>query len=226
MASRMRFKRWPLVVSGVVLATLAVETLSRPQPEEAAPYHERVRQAEKEVPRSFGPWRGEDVPPTQAAVRLLKPNVIYERRFRNNETGEWVSVMVVQCKDARDISGHYPPVCYPAHGMIQRSVEPRDWQVGGIEIKGREYQFAGERFGRGRLIVDNFIIVPDGRTVRTMNAVQELTGNYLRRFYGAAQVQVIFGDRSIAPQRRRAIFREMIEAHMPLIQTIRTGAPK
>ena len=57
----------------------------------------------------------DEVPPE--AQELLRPNAIFSRRFqRPGEIG--VHVLVVHCSDARDMIGHYPPICYPSSGWV------------------------------------------------------------------------------------------------------------
>mgnify|MGYP007071125856 CR=1 FL=1 len=34
---------------------------------------------------------------------------------------EQVNVAVVQCRDARDMGGHYPPICYPGQGWTPKN---------------------------------------------------------------------------------------------------------
>ena len=222
MHTKPRPKLIPLFLALALLAGLAVETYSRPTPGEAEPYHARVRAAEKELPRRIGPWEGEDVKPTRAAIELLNPNVIYQRRFTNTETGQQVSVLVVHCKDARDIYGHYPPVCYPSHGMEQRSAERFQRSVAGEQLRGTEYRFASGAFGSGYKIVNNLIIMP-GAVMPDMEEVREQAWDYVRRFYGAAQVQVVFQDPDMTPGERERIFKTMVRAHMPVIEAIRDG---
>lgn len=227
MIQRMRngkIKPIPLLIALALLAGLAVETYSRPRPEEAEPYHAAIRAAEADLPMDFGAWRGEDVPVPPAAIELLHPNVILSRRFVNVETGWRVSVLIVHCKDARDIYGHYPPICYPSQGMEQRSAEVFERTVAGQRLRGTEYHFAGRSGGSGGLIVSNLIVMPDGRIAPDMEDVKEQAWDYVRRFYGAAQVQVVFTDPRLTSHEREQIFEEMTRAHMPLIKVIRDGA--
>lgn len=224
MLKKSKFKPVSLLFAVALLAGLAVETHSRPKPEEAEPYHAQIRDAEDDLPMNFGDWRGEDVAVTPAAIKLLHPNVIYNRRFHNIKTGRRVSVLLVHCKDARDIYGHYPPICYPSQGREERSAEEFERTVDGQLLRGTQYQFAGKSRGSGELIVDNLIVMPDGRIAPDMKDVRKQAWDYVRRFYGAAQVQVVFSDPNLTGREREQIFEEMARAHMPVIKTIRDGA--
>ena len=83
------------------------------------------------------------------------------------------------------------------------------------------YHFAGNRTGEN-LTVYNFIIVP-GEVCRDMAAVDDRVGDYTRRFYGAAQLQVVFQGDRIEPAEQDQIFRQMLEHHLPIVQAIRAG---
>lgn len=210
--------------AALLLAGLAVEVFSRPRPAQAAPYHKKVREAIDALPSQFGDWVSKKVPAAQEAVELLNPNRIYNRRFYNTQTGQVVTVLLVHCKDARDIYGHYPPICYPANGREQRSARPIERNVDGVEIPGMEYVFSAQEVGGNNMIVDNFIIRPNGRLDRDMDAVKKQAWDYTNRFYGAAQMQVVFTGGKASKEERRRIFRQMVEAHMPAIEAIRYGA--
>ena len=53
----------------------------------AEAYHERVRAAATAIPYRVGPWVGVDVDTTKEAVKLLKPNIIVQRLYRDPSTG-------------------------------------------------------------------------------------------------------------------------------------------
>src|SRR4051812_11108984 len=72
---------------------------------DAEAYHTRVRKVAANIPYHFGNWLGLDVPVPGSAVKLLKPNIIISRRFEEMRTGRQVTLLVVQCTDARDILG-------------------------------------------------------------------------------------------------------------------------
>lgn len=215
---------WAAAVSLALLGGLAAESSLRPQADAAEPYHERIKALAAQAPMQIGDWVGADHRPPAEAIRLLKPNVILCRQYVNVRTGRSVQFLLVHCKDARDIHGHYPPVCYPGHGMKLRSAVEADWNVEQTRIVGKQYEFAEQRLGTGGKLVENFLIVP-GHYVRDMDAVGERAGDYTQRFFGAAQVQVVFDDpRRWDQQQRREIFQTLIGAYLPLIEAIRNGA--
>src|SRR5688572_24768633 len=145
-------------VSLALLGGLAAETRMRPKAADAEPYHKLIRDAAAQAPMVIGDWEGVEIPQPPHAIELLKPNAILSRKYVNQRTGEVVRLLMVHCKDAQDIYGHYPPVCYPSQGMRQQRAADASWTVDGVAIEGKEYHFVGQRLSRGELLVQNFII--------------------------------------------------------------------
>lgn len=211
------------LLAAALLAGMGVQHWRQPTPADAAPFFARVRDAAAHVPQRIGAWTGVDVPMPPAAAQLLKPNVLLARQYTNADTHETATFVLVHCKDARDMAGHYPPNCYPAHGWNQQSATPRDWHIHGRAIHGMEYAFryAGAMGGR-RMIVEDFMVMPDGQTLRHIAGVRRAAADYTRHFFGAGQIQLVM-DASIAPARRTAIFHEIIGANLPLIEALGSG---
>lgn len=218
-----RFHRVAPLLALVLLLALGVTTASRPGPAEAEPYHARVHEVAGTLPYRIGEWVGMDQDLPREARELLRPNVLLSRRFEHQETGEWVTFMLVHCKDARDLDGHYPPICYPAHGWDQESAEPIRTELGGLEITGTEYRFSYHQpLGTSRMVVSNFMIMPDGRILPDMRGVRRAGGDYARRFYGAGQIQLITSPH-MSDQRREEVFERIVGAHRDVIDAIRDG---
>jgi len=231
-----RKQRWltPLVLT-IVLIGIGVETSLRPTKADAEPYHRKALQLAARAPAHIGPWRGEDQTIAESDRQLLNPNVILQRWYTRPDRPGGVGFLLVQCKDARDIYGHYPRNCYPSHGwkLDELASRPVDAEVDGLTIRGIEYVFhkgtltdqALERV----LFVWSFIVVPAssddqaGRIDRDMEAVKGRAWDYRRRHFGAAQVQVVFTNPNESRRQRQAVFETMVRAHRPLIEWIRDG---
>jgi hypothetical protein len=192
---------------------------------DAQAYHLRIKKLAANVPYHFGNWLGVDVPVPIGAVKLLKPNVILSRRFEEMQTGRQVTLLVVQCRDARDILGHYPPVCYPANGWTLDSAGPHDWTVDDLAITGTTYAFNTGQHPFEKVTVDNFMLLPSGQTARDMDAVELAAQDLQRKFFGAAQVQLVYPPNT--PESERAeLFPVMIRMLRPLIDaTLQKGMP-
>lgn len=217
----------PVLVTLAMLGGMAADVMSRPRPADAAPYHQRVREAAARMPDVIGDFEAlpeEKINPS--AVALLRPNVIRQRRYVDRRTGRWADLLLVQCKEARDMIGHYPPNCYPGQGWVLAGAAPADWQVGSRLITGTEYHFTRTDPGRhAALVVCNFMIIPGVAFARDMYEVNRAAADFTRRFYGAAQVQVIF-DGSYSAEQRREAFVKLVGANMNVIDAILGGESK
>ena len=247
--------RWALM-PGVALAMIAGVWLNQSgyeQPGAYEAYHARCRAAVAAVPDQVGQWVGREVPLPQPALDLLSPNALRNVRFTDNSPAALlgperrVSVMLVQCKLAKDMLGHYPPRCYPAHGATLLRAEPRRWTLaddaGPLQVSGTEYEFAepdpsgaalpvfgpeagldSGRAGRAgrRRVVMSFLIVPGVGIAGDMQGVSRAAEDYRERHHGAAQVQVVFDPSAGLPDRaaREAIFRELLRPALPAIRTL------
>ena len=212
-----------LAAALVLLAGMGVQSALRPGPGDAEPFHRAVVAALDTMPRQIGDWSGTDEPATRAAEALLKPNVLIQRTFRNVETGDWATLLLVQTKDAGDMNGHYPPVCYPAHGWLQQARKPIDLRVDGMTIPATQYTFELTSVdGTASMNVINFMIMPGGEILRGIEGVARAAADYTRYFHGAAQVQIVTpGDWSNAE--RMPVVKELLGANLEMIRLLHSG---
>ena len=244
---RLTFLLAPPVMAASLLAGLAAEQRSYVKPTDVEPYHANARAAIDQIPYALaqGRWTGKDQPLPTAAQKLLRPNAWISRTYEDNQRGELgapsqgaggvhdraATLLIVQCRDSRDMLGHFPPRCYRSHGMEQKYAEPRDWKVGDLVIPGVEYGFEQKLVGQTyRTTVYNFFVVPGGKAQeplrRDMDAVRDAAEDYQQRHYGAAQFQVVFQGLSstdLPRSERDDIFRTLIEPTIPVIRTLSSG---
>lgn len=220
-----------IAISLFLLGTVAAYRIEMQKtPVGAEAYHRRAYEISLDCPLKIGDWEGKDEKVMQGAVELLHPNVLICRRFANAKTGMSVNLLIVQCPDARDILGHYPPVCYPAHGWLKgREDVPNDWNVGARTYHGMEYEFSRmiRDHGTGsdhvlRTRVCDFMLLPDGESSPDMNFVTARAQGYRERFFGAAQVQVQF-DADVPESLRDEVFDTLVGAHQALLDHIGSG---
>jgi hypothetical protein len=173
-----------------------------------------------------GYWTGSDLETPKAAIKLLRTATILNRLYVDNTPtlssrfDRRANLLIVQCRDSRDMLGHYPPVCYVAHGMTIEHKAWKDWQVGDLTITGMEYHFVKSSGGQTyRQVVYNFLIVPGSGIVRDMEGVSAAAEDYQQRFYGAAQFQVVM-DGELPPEQRDEIFKTLIGADLSIIKTV------
>jgi hypothetical protein len=221
--------RWAPLLTGVLLVILiAAGGIDAHRHHGIEAYMAGVRTAIEAVPHRIGASVGSDVEPLAGAVRMLSPNKILQRRFIDPSTGSAMSLLIVHCGDVRDMLGHYPPVCYPAHGwrMSARSSMA-------IEIAGREepimvYQVSRtENLMESRITILNFFILPGNpaQIAPDMDDVERIARTQAAAGLGVAQIQIVIdGVPDLEMQVRTA--REVVQALEPVVQSIAHGAAK
>jgi len=187
-------------------------------------YHERVRNAIDAIPYRVGPWVGVDMETPPAAVRLLKPNRIIQRQYRDTMTGRTFQLLAVHCADTRDMQGHYPPVCYPAHGWeTERPAITTSFELGGQRFPARSYKFYRVLQGtEQQMAVFNFFVLPDGQIVADMETLRRVASRRAASQLGAAQFQLVGGE-TLSEAERRELIEEFIRAIQPAIRTVAEG---
>jgi hypothetical protein len=211
---------WEPVVAGMILGGMLLYWMSLPKPADATEYQQRIRDAAATVSMHIGNWSGKDVPVPQAAVRMLKPNVIMSRRYLNLATGLDAQLLLVQCGDARDLVAHYPPVCMVNSGWTLVDSQPRDWSLANLRITGMEYRFEMKLPDRSEAVtVDDFMLLPDGRLARDMNAIDQAADDVTRRYFGAGQIQMLTSS-DISSTDRDQAFVDLLGGMRPEINAI------
>lgn len=186
-------------------------------------YHDRVKTAVSALPYRVGVWVGVDVDTTQEAVKLLKPNIILQRLYRDPATGRSFSLLVVHCKDTRDMVGHYPPVCYPAHGWERGDSHMTSFSTGGASSPAMTYEF--NRVIQGvekNMSIFSFFVLPDRRIVADMETLGKVAGTRAASQLGAAQVQIVGGE-ALSETERKEVIDEFIRAIEPMIRVVSEG---
>lgn len=194
----------PIVTLALLLVTPWYLGAQHPDEIGVASRHAEVRQAIENVPEKLGNWVSrEDVVIPTGALDILNPNAHLSRRFQRIGAGRSVfaTLMLIHCSDARDMIGHYPPVCYPRGGWTELQGRMQDFNVvrtaDDRELVVRYYRFA--RFGRNGIervitVADTFILPEVGSTV-DMGVVINAASRSRRSMRGVAQIQVLFeGD--------------------------------
>lgn len=214
---------WLTLALLVGLSTaLPNRTVANPQAEQRKA---EVAQAMANVPYFAGRWVGEDAEVPREAQKLLRPNAILSRSFQR-PGGPRVHVLVVHCGDARDMIGHYPPVCYPSVGWVS---QPRHEAHALLTIKGQPFPMRQYVYTRlidgGREIgirVLNAFILPDGTVTRDIEAIDRQSDRLGLTVQGVAQVQVIAASAVPADEALQAAD-EILNAMTELLDALRVG---
>ena len=211
-----------------------------PQREDARPYHLDCARAIEAIPLQMGPWVGKERAPQAAAIQVLKPNAIRNIEFKDprvtalRRPENRISLSIVQCRRIADMLGHFPPKCYPAFGDTLNNQRARDWAVeiegpgaGTLVIHGMEYGF--ERVINGKTykrIVYNFMVAPKRGVLREMKELEEAAEDYVQRYYGAAQIQLVFDSlagQELTESDRDQVFSTLMRSCAPAINVLKSG---
>lgn len=211
-----------VLISAVVLTAAAFSERVAIDTAAVEAYHLRVKQAVEALPVEQGGWTGSEVPIPPSATRLLRPNAIVAREYRTPERGGIAAtLLVVQCADIRDMQGHYPPNCYPAHGWTsgERSLDAR---LG--DLASLRYEFTQITGNKQRgITVYNLFVLPTGEVTHSMDRVRKAGANYAVRPYGAAQIQIVIND-AVSRDQHAWILDEMSKIVGPVLGVLLEGA--
>jgi hypothetical protein len=142
------------------------------------------------------------------------------RTYRNADTGEAVNFNFIQCRDAREMTGHFPPLCFAAHGWAQEQVQDREIPLAGCTIPIREYIFTRTTAaGSARLAVIHVVVLPGGELSRDLTAIWQAAADFTRRSFGAAQIELAF-DAQTTPAHRDAVTLQFLAANQPLLAAL------
>jgi hypothetical protein len=222
-------ERAAIALSLAMIVGAGIEGRQFRPPPDASGYQARVKAvADQLLPPALvlGDWVGKERDVDASAVTLLRPNVIVSREFDNAKTGEKVGLLFVDCSDARDTVGHYPPICYPSQGWSLQTGTQTQWALPNVKVNGMEYTFVrGDFNGDDNLLVDDFFVLPGAGTTPYRSDVIKAAGDLQRRFYGVAQVQLVFFDSQYTADRRHQAFVDIVGPLEKLLQTVQEIKP-
>jgi exosortase len=228
------------IASLLLLTGMTTSDKLRTDPHEADAFHARAAAAIAHLPKTIEAGRNswyarKDIPLSDDAAALLQVNGYIHRVYVNPRTDRAVELMLVQCRDSRDMQGHYPPVCYRSQGCgITLPGDAQDWKLGtrvaggppvtpaadAPSIAGREYTVTWP--GGQRMTIRNFFVLPNGKIARDMEGVNAAAKDHRELDYGVAQIQLLF-DASVGAPERDQIFIDVIGSNQDLIATLRGG---
>jgi Protein of unknown function (DUF3485) len=198
---------------------LFVHASSYASKDNSGPFHDRVRQAVDRIPIRIQDWEGTDSAIPAAASKLLKPNAMFCRRYHQISTGRHATVLMVHCRDSRDMTGHFPPVCYPSHGWTMTSA-PEECKVPlwGGQVPMEMYEFSRTEVNHFvQCIIYDFFVLPRGGLATDMSQVVRASADHHTRPYGAAQVQVIF-DAGMPESERLETLHDLLTPLGPVVE--------
>jgi len=148
------------------------------------------------LPARLGPWRGEDVEVPLAEQRILKPNAMLSRRLSMLGGDERAQLLIIHCRDVRDMLGHWPASCYVSAGWAPEKDAGRVITVSnaGLGLKALRHRFSRARAENvvERTEVWSAFLAPGEPPTGSLEDLAGQAGASLRSRQGIAQVQVCF----------------------------------
>lgn len=166
-----------------------------PAPDVEARYR-GIRDQVLALPTRLGSWRGEDVEVPLAEQRILKPNAMVSRSLSMLGGDERAHLLLIHCRDVRDMLGHWPASCYVSAGWKPEKDAARTLTVphAGLELQALRHRFSRAR-GEGlveRTEVWSAFLAPGEPPTGNLEDLAGRAGARLRSRQGIAQVQVCF----------------------------------
>jgi len=214
----------PLCTLVLLVALYAVGGISQGPPAGAQEYFDQVASQIDSLPYRIDGWFGINLPFTDVEVQMLRPNRILQRTYQNETTGQKTILSIVHCTDMRDMAGHYPPVCYPAHGWDFDSAKPMEITIGGRLQEARVYQFSRLNQGmREAIRIVSFFIVPySDRIIYDKETLGLAAKNPHAAGLGVAQVQILTPG-SQSEESADQMVSKILAVVQPVIDTIEAG---
>lgn len=225
--SKWTTRQWASVglSAALLVALLMVGGFSLKRPAGVQEYLADVRETVQAIPFRIDGWNGRRVPATPSVRRLLRPNVIFQRQYTDDE-GRSIALLIVHCGNVRDMDGHYPPICYPGRGWDLLDTSDREIMVGDTTVTARDYSFVREQALQKRsLLVTQFFVLPDeGRQTHvSIKALQAASRSPVAAGLGAGQIQIVT-DEDVDPSSWDEILETFVSECLPVIEAIGEGA--
>ena len=228
MTSRTQRRTYAPVISAGLLLVLAVTRFWMETPSaDTTEYMARVAERIDAMPYRIGRFIGVNAEVTPGAVELLQPNRILQRRFRDPTTGEQFSLVIVHCKIAKDMAGHFPPNCYPRAGWVAtEKADTVSLEAADTIVNASLYHFSLDSgLLPTQIDILNFFVVPSGpqRYGSDMRLIDLASRSASGSRLGAAQVQIIT-PRGMDQATRESIWAQAIDVASPVLTEIAGGA--
>lgn len=227
MTSRPRLRTYaPLISAGILLALAVARLWTEAPSADTTAYMARVAERIDAMPYRIGRFIGVDAEVTPGAVELLQPNRILQRRFKDPVTGEQFSLVIVHCKIAKDMAGHFPPNCYPRAGWeATEEADTVSLEAADTIVNASLYHFSLDNgLLPTRIDILNFFVVPSGpqRYGSDMRLIDLASRSAAGSRLGAAQVQIIT-PRGMDEATRESIWAQTMDVALPVLTEIAGG---
>lgn len=199
------FSSLPIILVVVLLGVTLYLQDDAADPEGLKARNTLVRELLDAVPRRFvseNPWvnDGTDIEIPTGQSEMLSLNGYLSRRYVRVGSSPPISatVVIIHSRDARAMTGHHPPMCFPASGWEDRSDSAGDWTVDlghGEQVELRTYRFAmNGDLGRELTVASGFVL-PGNESAGSLADAMRVVGRAKAAKLGLAQLQILFQTR-------------------------------
>lgn len=211
----------PLMTAGLLLALAFVFPNRTTVDQSTVSKLEAVKQAVMQVPYRVGRWESARIEVPVAAVELLHPNAILSRRFEPIDGGPSIGLLLVHCTDARDMRGHYPPICYPSAGweLISSSSDSLTLRQDAVPVAVYTFSRFSEIGVETRIRILNVFVLPDGSLTPEMDDIGTLADRWAVSSSGVAQLQIV-SPLTIDDETALTLASELLEALPDLLRSL------
>jgi len=201
--------RWlrqaPAFVGIAILAIVSVTfgvSGKVPRTTEVESRHAEIEKAFGRIParlQSSATWlRRKEVPIPTGQIEILGDVAFASLEYQRLGSSPplLATLFIVHCRDARTMSGHHPPVCYPASGwsLQEEVLEDRITLASGLELRLAAYRFQRGSLGRTLTVVNGFL-VPGAGPVRFVEDAIGSVNTLTQAALGVSQFQVLLSGR-------------------------------
>lgn len=209
----------------LVIFLFGLRASSGPSGAELDAYFAEVKAEVEQVPWLIGSYVGRENEVAPSAEELLKPNAILQRTYIDTNTNTSFSLVLIHSGVARDMQGHFPPNCYPAHGWDGGAVGDVAIDLAGADRTARVYNYTRTLEVRDESVnILNLFATPNQETPfgRDMGVIDRASRSRFGNQMGAAQVQVLTPP-AMPQEQREQIWAMAMEAVGPAMARVAGG---
>ena len=149
------------------------------------------------LPLTIGRWVGEDLPLSEAVVRVTDTDDYVHRVYQNRGGPGVVSLFLAYGVRFRDLAPHRPEVCYPGAGWTLEGTRTVNLPLEDRSVLSCQlHHFSRGGFDSGAMTVLNYYIV-DGEYCRDVLLLRSLAWRFKTDARYVAQIQVACSSREL-----------------------------
>ena len=193
-----RFSPAVALVMLLIMLMIGMRIITRTDPTMSQPIRDVLASIPQRLNWGESTWvQSRDVPVPSNQEKLLDLNAHFSKEYLRLGSFPAITAIlfIAYCADARSMSGHHPPNCYPSSGWIMDPSQTKTFEVtrlDGRSVKTCAYQFLRERGGTQNLTVVNGFFSPEEFFTSTLEGAREVVRPSLLGGMGLFQFQILF----------------------------------